>query len=184
MLRCRVVPASLALSLVYACAPAGDERVDSTAARSVSPFGDGEGLLADPAVLTCEEAQSAGDPRTHWQLWLDAVPEGGFVYRRAQNVFDPWEGTITLEVETLGEFDDCRAAASEPRIITCFRPGASFLVTAWVEETSIPLGGADLFTTSRFDVTWQETGPADRERLSFFYFDDECWATADDRLGS
>ncbi|HTE54299.1 MAG TPA: hypothetical protein VK698_25765 [Kofleriaceae bacterium] len=171
-------------ALLAACAPADEVGGELASSSTASPFGDDKSLSPDPAVLTCEESQSAGDDRTHWQLWLDPKPEGGFIFRRAQNIFDPWEGTITLDVQTLREFDDCRAAASEPRLITCFRPGSSFLVTKWVEETSIPIGGADLFTTSHFDMTWQATGPADRESFQFYYFDQECWASADDRLGS
>ena len=169
--------------LLPACAPA-EEAGEAASSSTTRPFAEDQGLSTAPAVLTCEEAQSAGDPRSHWQLWLDPKPEGGFIFRRAQNLYDPWEGTFTVEIETLREFQDCRAAASEPRFITCFRPGSSFLVTKWVEETSIPIGGADLYTSSHFDLTWQATGPADRESFQFRFFDDECWASADDRLGS
>ena len=186
MPRIRSLARSAALASLLplaACAQPGDDRIEKSAAETSSSFDD-PSLLTGQAVLTCEEAQSAGDPRSHWQLWLDPKPEGGFIYRRAQNQWDPWEGTITLEIETLAEFDDCRASAAEPRIITCFRPGSRFLVTSWVEETSIPIGGVELFTSSHFQVTWQQTGPADREELQFFYFDQECWASVDDRLGS
>ena len=170
--------------LLPACAPAEEVGGEAASSSTTRPFGDDRSLSTAPAVLTCEEAQSAGDPRSHWQLWLDPKPEGGFIFRRAQNIYDPWEGTFTVEIETLREFSDCRAAASEPRFITCFRPGSSFLVTKWVEETSIPIGGVELYTSSHFDVTWQATGPADRESFQFRFFDDECWASADDRLGS
>jgi len=166
--------------LLSSCAPAGDEQV----AASGAPLVQGLGLAAEPAVLTCEEAQSAGDPRSHWQLWLDPKPEGGFIFRRAQNIYDPWEDYFYVDVETLGEFDDCRAAASDPRFITCFRPGSRFLVTSWVERTGIPIGGTDLHTSSHYEVTWQQTGPVDRQVLTFSYFEEECWASADDRLGS
>lgn len=180
------VAASLlgAALLLPACAPAEEAGGQAASSSTARPFAEDQGLSTAPAVLTCEEAQSAGDPRSHWQLWLDPKPEGGFIFRRAQNLYDPWEGTFTVEIETLREFSDCRAAASDPRFITCFRPGSSFLVTKWVEETSIPIGGVDLHTSSHFDVTWQATGPADRESFQFRFFDEECWASADDRLGS
>ena len=180
------VAASLvgAALLLSACAPAEEVGTEAAPSSTTRPFEQDLGLSTAPAVLTCEEAQAAGDPRSHWQLWLDPKPEGGFIFRRAQNIYDPWEDYFTVEIETLREFSDCRAAASDPRFITCFRPGSSFLVTKWVEETSIPIGGVDLYTTSHFDVTWQATGPADRESFQFRFFDEECWASADDRLGS
>lgn len=168
--------AALVLLSLASCARSGDERLGASSTSLA------DGLAAAPAVLTCEEAQSAGDPRSHWQLWLDPAPAGGYGLRRAYNLYDEWEGTLAFQVDTLAELDGCVAAAADPRFITCRQPGARFVVTSLVEETSIPFGGTDLHTTRHFDVTWQETGSSDRQRLTFVDLDEECWASADDRM--